>query len=238
MTLTNSDWVGDLVRKTYGIETVTLYPPAAGGFRRMPWAQRENGFVCIGRINPCKRIEWIVELLDRVRTEIPEVRLHIVGPSDIMPGSHAYRRKLAELFRSNADWVELHENLPREELLELLARNRYGIHAHTDEHFGIAVAEMVLAGCIPFVYDRGGPVEIVGGDSRLLYSSADDAMEKIVRTMTDLPQQENLLTKLAARAQLFSAERFMREVRGIVERALAARQVANPAQPSSIRPQS
>jgi hypothetical protein len=63
LTITNSDGIGDLFRSVYGIESVTLYPPADGDFRPLPWSQRENGFVAIGRINVCKRFEWIIETI-------------------------------------------------------------------------------------------------------------------------------------------------------------------------------
>jgi glycosyltransferase involved in cell wall biosynthesis len=223
LTLTSSDWVGDLVRQAYGIETLTVYPPAGGNFSRVPWARRQDAFVSVGRLSPNKRIEWIVETLSRVRARGRDIKLHVAGSLDDAPRSRAYRRKLVALIRSHADWVELHENLSREELLGLLARNRYGIHANTEEHFGIAVAEMLLAGCIPFVYHKGGPVEIVDHLPHLMCSSADDAAEKILRMMSDRPQQESTLEILAARAELFTAERFMRDVRALVRRELMKR---------------
>ena len=119
--------------------------------------------------------------------------------------------------------MQLHDNLSREELLHLLARNRYGIHANLEEHFGIAVAEMLLAGCIPFVYEKGGPVEIVGDDPHLTYACADDAVEKILHMVNNPILQRSTLEKLAARGQLFTVERFMRDVRALVARELNRR---------------
>lgn len=222
LTLTSSAWVGALVRQRYGIETETIYPPAGGDFLQRPWARRENGFVCIGRLNREKRIEFMIETLSRVRQRAPDLSLHIVGSSDNAPGARAYRRELASMVRANADWVQLHENLSRQELIEMLACNRYGIHANTEEHFGIAVAEMLMAGCIPFVYHKGGPVEIVG-QPRLMYSSKNDAAEKILSMMSDCNQQETTLALLAARAELFTTERFMRDIRALVARELTRR---------------
>ena len=225
LTLTSSDWVGDLVRQAYGVETLTVYPPAGGNFSHIPWEQRQDGFVSIGRLSRNKRIEWTIETLSQVRARQPDIKLHIAGSLDTAPRSRAYRRELVALVRSHSDWVQLHENLSHDGLLELLARNRYGIHANTEEHFGIAVAEMLLAGCIPFVYYKGGPVEIIGHQPHLMYSSADDATEKILGMVSDRAQQKISLTRLAARAELFSAERFMRDVRAIVARELTRRTI-------------
>ena len=164
---------------------------------------------------------WIIETLARVRSRLPEVRLHIVSPAEILPGTKQYRHSVCSLIRANAEWVDWHEDLPRKELIALLSRTRYGIHAHTKEHFGIAVAEMVLARSIPFVYECGGPAEIVGADSRLTYRSTDDAVEKISALMTDSAAQVSLRAALALREQLFSTNSFMRTIRSLVARELA-----------------
>jgi glycosyltransferase involved in cell wall biosynthesis len=222
-TLTSSNWIGEVIAKAYRIETETLYPPAGGNFLRAPWEHREDGFVCVGRLSRNKRIEWMIENLARVRVQQPGLKFHIAGSLDSAPDAQPYRRQLLELVRANSQWVQFHENLSREDLLGLLARNRYGIHANLEEHFGIAVAEMMLAGCIPFVYHKGGPVEIVGGDPHLTYTSADDAVGKILQMMSDPALQQGTLERLAARAHLFTVERFMRDVGALVARELTRR---------------
>ncbi len=67
LTLVNSDFTGRRVRKLHGIEAITVYPPAIGEFPDVPWEQRKDGFVCIGRILPWKRIELVIEILSAVR---------------------------------------------------------------------------------------------------------------------------------------------------------------------------
>jgi len=41
------------------------------------------------------------------------------------------------------------------------ASSRYGIHGAEGEGFGIAIAEMVKAGCVTFAPAVGGPAEIL-----------------------------------------------------------------------------
>jgi glycosyltransferase involved in cell wall biosynthesis len=110
----------------------------------------------------------------------------------------------------------LHENLPRQELAQLVSIHRYGIHAMDGEHFGMAVAEMVSAGCIVFAPKNGGPAEIIGGDERLLYSSPQDAAAKIGMTMVSCERQKQLRDYLALRSSLFSAQRFVSQIRELV----------------------
>ena len=102
---------------------------------------------------------------------------------------------------------------------------RYGIHGMREEHFGMAPAEMVRAGCIVWVPDGGGQVEIVG-DARLTYGSIEEGVAKITRTLGDAEEQTRLRQHLAARAPLFSAERFMQQVRAAVAEAAALAQGA------------
>jgi glycosyltransferase involved in cell wall biosynthesis len=219
LTLVNSAYIGDLVRSLHGIEPVVLHPPVPGDFPPVPWEERADAFVCIGRISREKRIETIVDVLRRVRAAGGEVGLHVVGTPDDPP---CWRRVRA-LAREHAAWMTLHTDLPRAELVRLVAHQRWGIHAMAEEHFGIAVAEMVRAGCIVFVPDDGGQVEIVGEEARLRWTSPEDAVGKILATLADTSRQAALRAHLAERAGLFSTERFCSELRALV-RDLSARQ--------------
>jgi glycosyltransferase involved in cell wall biosynthesis len=96
-----------------------------------------------------------------------------------------------------------------------MAGHRYGIHGHRTEHFGMVVAEMVHAGCIVWVPNSGGQVEIVG-DARLRYDTVEGAAEAIVRTLSEPAEEADLRARLARQARLFSAERFVREFRAVV----------------------
>jgi len=214
LSLVNSDFIGARVRALHSVETVTLFPPVAGTFPAVPWERREDGFVCIGRISPEKRIERIVQILSMIRESGSALHLHIIGT----PSGDAYSAFIKSCVDANRSWVTMHENLPRQELAQLVANHRYGIHAMEDEHFGMAVAEMVRAGCIVFAPNNGGPVEILGGDERLLYTSAQDATQKIGLTMVSCDRQKELRDYLAARSEHFSAQRFVHQIHELVER--------------------
>jgi glycosyltransferase involved in cell wall biosynthesis len=212
LTLANSEFTARAIRELYGIEPVVVYPPAVGQFPEVPWDQRKDGFVCIGRISGEKRIEHIIEILSAVRLAGPQVHLHVVGTL----WNAAYVDSIRRLAQANAQWVHLHENISRPELVELVATHRYGIHAMRDEPFGMAVAELVSAGCITFVHNSGGPVEIVGNDERLIYSSREDAVNKILRALRDPAYQASLRNYIASRRSLFRSDRFVSRIRQVV----------------------
>jgi glycosyltransferase involved in cell wall biosynthesis len=212
LTLVNSDFIGRRVQALHGIEPVVVHPPVPGVFSEVAWERRERGFVCIGRIVPEKRFETIIDVLQRVRARGHALQLHIVGSDDGRPYARAIRRRAADA----GSWVSLHRDLPRTELLQLVARQRYGIHAMAEEHFGIAVAEMVRGGCIVFVPNDGGPAEIVGHDERLLFGSPEDAVDRILATIGHDDRETALRAHLARRAALFATETFVTRLREIV----------------------
>jgi len=212
ITLVNSEWTGRLVRARHGIDPVTLSPPAAGDFPHVPWNERRMAFVCVGRIAPEKGIEAVIDIIARVRRDHPDLTLHIAGNAD----DRAYLARVQAAVRAQGDWVSLDLDLPRERLLHLMTSCRFGIHGMHDEHFGMAVAELVCAGTIPFAPNSGGPVEILGGDRRLLYESDEDATNRIGQVLADETLIEDLRASLAAQAGRFSSETFVRDFRRIV----------------------
>jgi glycosyltransferase involved in cell wall biosynthesis len=215
LTLANSTWTADRVRERYHIgDVIVAPPPVAGTFPEVPWDARENGFLCIGRFAREKNLERVIGMVDAVRRHVPEVHLHLVGGR----ASRSYFRRVERLAKAHASWVHLDADLPRDRLIALIAQHRYGLHGMDDEHFGIAPAEMVRGGCIVFVPNNGGQVDIVGSDARLVYDTPEDGVAKIVRTLSSPDEQTRLRTHLAAYREAFSAERFMTTIRDVVAR--------------------
>ena len=225
LTLANSEYTARAIREMFGIEPLVVYPPAIGKFADVPWEQRKDGFVCVGRIIPWKRIELMIEILSAVRAAGPQVHFHVAGKGD----SPEYVASIRRLVEANAPWVHLHEDLSRPELVELIASHRYGIHAMQGEPFGMAVAELISGGCVTFVPNSGGQVEIVGNDERLTYSSPEDAVNKILRALRDPDHQASLRSHIASRRNLFGAERFVSRIRQVVADYLRERPVTSAA---------
>jgi glycosyltransferase involved in cell wall biosynthesis len=219
--LVNSDWTGDKVRRHYELSATTLYPPATASSNCREWDKRENAFLCIGRLTPAKRMDAVISIIRYVREVQPDLKLHLIGPRAEHPNYRDYYRTLHDLVHANRKWVSLHENVTREELFELMGRMRYGIHSNRDEHFGIAPAELMASGCIVFVHNSGGQVEIVGRDPRLCYYTDEEAVTKIARVTGSPSLQASILDSLTPRQRMFRPDEFMRGLRAIVDRMTA-----------------
>ena len=219
LTLANSAWTARLFEDWYGRPCRVLYPPVVGGFPDVPWESRERAFIAVGRISPEKELEKLVQILASVRERGHAVRLRIAGHVD----NHPYADRVRRLAATTGDWVEFHGDLPWPALASLICRHRYGIHGMTGEHFGIAPAELQLAGCITFVPADGGQIEIVNRDERVMYHDAEDAVRKIDAMLSNEELESEMRLEALRRAALFSTERFEREMRAVVEESLSDR---------------
>jgi hypothetical protein len=206
--LANSTFVAGKIRESYGVDSVILYPPVPGNFPDIPWEQRRHAAVAIGRMHTIKRWEVAVKIVDLVRSRGLDLGLTLIN----QPDEGEYGRRIFALAASRP-WFRILTGLTREQLAREVAQYRYGIHAMEYEHFGIAVAEMVRAGCIPFVHDSGGPVEIVGGQSELRFRDAAEGASAIAAMMGDSDLRERLRPTLARQRDLFSVENFCESLR-------------------------
>lgn len=211
LTYANSAWLRDVFERRFGLPCGVLYPPVASGAAALPWEERENGFVVLARLTPEKGVERAIAVLDEVRRSRPDVHLHILGRADDRATTEAVRR----LCRERAGWASYEGFVGGKAKDALLARHRYGLSGCRHEAFGIGVAEMVKAGMIVWVPGAGGQVEVVG-DGDLAYDDERDAARTIVAVLGDASRQADLRRRLEARGALFSTDRFISEVRGIV----------------------
>lgn len=211
-TLSNSDWTAQLMFKRYGIKAKTVYPPVSSMFPKISFEKRENGFICIGRITPEKRFDVAIEILKQVRQKGHNIHLHIIGRMD----NSNYARFLAKKCLENKEWVFIEDNLDEEEKNNLIVHHCFGISCRKNEPFGIAVAEMVNAGCIVFVPDGGGQTEIVK-DEALIYKDIEDAVDRIDKVLKDDTVQIELLSHLALQTEKFPVENFKKEIKKIIK---------------------
>lgn len=212
ITIVNSNWTGEIVNKVYGINSQVIYPPVQGDFPDVTWKNREDGFVCIGAVSPTKQIEKIIDIIKHVRNKFPSTHLHIIAKDN----KSEYALKINSLCAQNSSWLSWEKNTTREDMINLVSIHKYGIHGMLHEHFGIVVAEMIKAGCIPFVPNGGGQVEIVQ-DRRLIYEDQKDAIQKIFNIINNEVIQKDICKELSKRSSQFSTKVFVESIKMIVK---------------------
>jgi len=211
----NSQWTARISSEYCKTQPVVIYPAVPNGEPVAPWAERENSFVCLGRISPEKRIEEVIAIMDLVRTLGHPVRLHLVGGWDD-PG---YVRQIQQLCDARRDWIVFHGPMFGPAKPALLGSCRFGISACDREAFGIATAEMIKAGIVPFVPRAGAQHEIVQEEA-LIYQDVQDAAGKIDAVLRSEPRQQELHLRMLRRAAAFNPEHFCDAVRDLVKRVI------------------
>jgi len=210
ITMTNSYWTKNMVKKIMGLDSIVVYPPVLDDFKSIPWRKKDNDFICIGRISPEKRIKIVIEILKLVRDNGFDISLHIIGPVY----SYFYYRKIKALQARN-QWIIFEGIVSRKKFTDIISQHRYGIHGKKDEHFGIVIAEMIKAGCIVFVPNDGGQIEIVNNEE-LIYSNVTEAAQKIIKILKDKEKQEEVLQNLKISAKRFSTAIFKKSIQEVI----------------------
>lgn len=217
--LANSQWTARLIQSHYAVDPKVLYPPVRLAASTLPWAQRELAFAMLGRLSENKRQSLAIDLLEKVRERGHAIELHIIGdpdPNDRGACASSIQQRATEA----GDWAHVHVSVTRQELDSILSRCRFGLHMREEEHFGIAISEMMSFGCIVFVPNGGGQVEIAGADSGLIFDSMDDAAERICRLLEDDSCQLELSARQQERARRFSSDKFMARLKKIASEEL------------------
>jgi len=212
ITLTNSNWTREMIKKNMEMDNIVLYPPVLDDFIDTPWEERKDDFICISRISPEKRIKLIIEIIKAVRDKGYSIGLHIIGSV----GDKSYFKEIKKIQKEN-NWIKISGFMDRKSFVSIVSSYKYGIHGRKDEHFGISVAEMVKAGCIVFVPNDGGQIEIIGNKD-LIFSERKDAVEKIIRILADKKFQLEKRNNLLLTRQKFSIENFKKNIREVIKK--------------------
>lgn len=217
--LVNSAWTGRRSAEVYpGAHHVVLHPPALAEPVEDDGQPRLPRFLSIGRCSPEKEWLKLIDIVEGLRREGHEVGLTLAGSRH----HEGYSIAVEQRARQAGAWVDLVFDFSREQLQQLMRTHRYGIHGMQGEHYGMAVAELLLGGCLTMVHDSGGQVEIVT-NPRLHYSDVEDAVAKWKRVLDDPSLEAELLRAQRAHLDHLGKARFLAQFNSLVDSYLAAR---------------
>jgi len=212
LTFVNSQWTKEVVDKLYEIESRVVYPPVQDDFEKIDWNDKKDGFVFIGRISPDKRPLEMIKVLKKIREQGYDIHIHILGNEGL---DKSYVERVKQEGKKN-EWVLYEGKVSRAKLRNIVSHHKYGVSGKKYEHFGIAIAEMINAGCIVFVNDNGGQIEIIGKNEDLIFHSDEDLVNKIIRVLNDKSFQDALQEGLLIQRKKYTNEDFMNDIRRIV----------------------
>ncbi|CAD5221306.1 unnamed protein product [Bursaphelenchus xylophilus] len=175
--LTNGTWTKEHLETLWPFESTICYPPVKindfvqnqnKGEKAL--AEKRLNVVSLGQIRPEKNHRDQLKTLSLLREEFPyhKICLKIIGSI-----RNEADQILADELRCFAEELELKEgtdfefvhNAKFSEILELLQNSLCALHTMVDEHFGIAVVEMLAAGVLVVAHKSAGPLKDIIGSS-------------------------------------------------------------------------
>jgi glycosyltransferase involved in cell wall biosynthesis len=230
--IANSFFTKKYAERWYQKEVTVLYPPIDTEAFHPP--QKRNIILNVGRFfvgahckNQKDTIQVIKNLFDKNRRLLEDWEYHLAGGVTDNPRSREY---LNECIREAKGYpIKFHVNTPFRSLKKLYGASRILIHAtgafenseaHPDhmEHFGMAVAEGMSAGCVPVVVSKGGLPEIVQtGVDGFLWESEQGLKEQLLMLMTDEKMSDNMSLNSMKKSHEFSVEKFQKKLKGFID---------------------
>jgi glycosyltransferase involved in cell wall biosynthesis len=202
--LTQSSVVRDRIRACYGIDAEVLPAPyrLSATHSRMPIAGLAPGFfLCVSRLLPYKNVDAVIAAF----ADLPD-RLVVVGDGP----------EYARLRHAATGNVRLIRSVTDEQLAWLYATSE-GVVAASYEDYGLTVLEAAAFGKPTAVLRWGGFLDTVREHETGIFFDRPEppeirgAVERLKRTQFDA-------RALQTHAQMYSEERFVSRLRGIVLR--------------------
>jgi glycosyltransferase involved in cell wall biosynthesis len=143
--------------------------------------------IFIGRLDPRKRIDLVLDGFELMRRQIPSARLMIVGSTRYANGQ---RRWVYHATESGA--VRYIEHLPRQSIPDVMRAATVLVQPSMNENFGSAVAESLACGTPVVVGPTNGTQDYISRDSvvapEYTPEAICDALIEVIARIRDEPQ--------------------------------------------------
>lgn len=201
--ISNSDYVGQRIRKTYRRKATTIHPNIdISNFELCN--DKQEYYLASSRLVAYKKIDTIIEAFN----QMPDKKLVVIGGG---PNLEAYR-KLAK------DNVTVMGYQPFDVLKDKMQHAKAFVFA-ADEDFGMIPIEAQSCGTPVIAYGHGGSLETVnGGKTGLFFNEqTPEAIVEAVNKFESMGSQPFAPGDCRQWAEDFSEERFKREIKEFVE---------------------
>ena len=184
--ITNSDFVGNRVKKYYDREYIVIHPPVdVEEFIPKKVVKKSDYYVIVSALVPYKRIDLAVEAFNKLNKNL------------VIIGSGSEMDRLQNMAGRN---IKFTDYLERKEMIKTLQRAKGFIYPQIED-FGITAVESQAAGTPVIAFNKGGATEtIVEGTTGVLFDKQDvDSLAEAVKRLEKKSWDANKLIENARR---------------------------------------
>jgi putative glycosyltransferase len=203
-----------------------LYPPIVP-VQNSTKPDTEKRILILSRIDANKKIDVLLDAFIKNENRYPGYSLVIAGNCAADAESAAYLQLLTEksknhrvIFRQNLSWDEIKKIIGESELF--WHAMGFGINEEKNplklEHFGMTTVEVMSAGVVPCVINKGGQKEIVDeGINGFRWNTIEEMTEKTLRLINDKSLLKKMSEEAVKKSKVYTLPVFKTKVREIME---------------------
>lgn len=229
--LANSAFTAKWIERRWGMSAEVLYPPVE---LSVPIVQKRNLIVSVGRFTSSRISKNQLAQISAFRDFVAQVseswQLCLIGSCSDSAEDLAYLGAVQRAALGLPVTILLGED--RKNICGLLGEAKLFWHTaglavnesqfpQGCEHFGIATAEAMCAGCVPIVIDCGGQREIVeDGINGFLCGDLQELVQKSIGLAQEDERRRVMCEQAKRRSMKFAGEKFERRLVEIVAECL------------------
>jgi glycosyltransferase involved in cell wall biosynthesis len=160
---------------------------------------QEKVLLCLGRLDPRKRLDLLLTAFELVVKERPDVKLKVIGGFNYVPG---YSKMIDEY--SHLDQLSYQASVPHSEIPNLIQNCDLLIQPSEGENFGSSVSEALSCGLPVIVGATNGTRDYIGDSSFVFEGYTPESLKNTILKALDVMET-------AAYSQTQSARRAAEE---------------------------
>ena len=200
--ISNSNFVKDWVKKIYNRDSVVIYPPVDLSNFKLE-ENKENHYVAVGRLEPYKRFDIIVQAFNKTNKKL------------IIVGDGSEINHLKKIANDNITFVGFLES---KEVYGYISKAKAFVHAGVED-FGIAPIEAQSCGTPVIAYGFGGVLEtIIENKTGIFFFEKNE--KSLLKAIDKFEKIKFNYKEIHQNAKRFNIERFKNEIQSFVEKKL------------------
>jgi glycosyltransferase involved in cell wall biosynthesis len=177
-----------------------IYPPVDVNRFKKTNLRRKEKISCIGRLDPNKGIDMVIDAFLKIHQEFPKLTLTVAGAfneGDVYTTTY-YPKLKSRIDSLNNDRISLLVNPSDSKIIQLYNSSRIFANFNPGEHFGICAIESQAAGAIPVIAKGGGQLEtVIDGKTGFLVENIDE----MISSFRDILSSKHLSKSISSSAK-------------------------------------